>query len=472
MKKNRLSKYILLLIDLFLCFISLPLSILFLYWITNDIQRYLPSEQIYQRLMIHFILTFLCVLWFWFRLRHYTYRKPFWFELKEIIRTLCIIAIFELAIIAFSKLYFSRYIWVVTWSFALLLVPLGRVLSKKLLIGLGLYIKSTVIIGGGRNALDTYYALVNEPYLGLKVKCFIANNPSEYIARLGIPIIRDNHKGLWESETEKSDQFIIALEDDESSERNYWIRVLSKKLYRFVSIVPSLRGLPLYSTDMAFIFSYDVMLLRINNNLAKRSSKFIKRSLDIIFSLFLIIILSPVLIYIYYKIHKDGGNVIYKHYRIGQNNRLFKCFKFRSMIVNADQYLSELLKSDQKIKIEWEKNFKLKDDPRVTNIGKFLRRTSLDELPQLFNVLMGQMSLVGPRPIIPEEFVRYQDDLDYYFMVKPGMTGLWQISGRSDIDYDARVYFDSWYVKNWSLWNDIIILCKTIKVVWTRKGAY
>lgn len=114
----------------------------------------------------------------------------------------------------------------------------------------------------------------------------------------------------------------------------------------------------------------------------------------------------------------------------------------------------------------------MKNDPRITNIGKFLRKTSLDELPQLFNVLIGQMSLVGPRPIVSQELKYYKEDVDYYLMAKPGMTGLWQVSGRNNVDYDTRVYFDAWYVKNWSLWNDFAILCRTPKVVLERNGAY
>ena len=140
--------------------------------------------------------------------------------------------------------------------------------------------------------------------------------------------------------------------------------------------------------------------------------------------------------------------------------------------MNSQEVLQKLLDSDPAAREEWERDFKLKNDPRITPVGRFIRKTSLDELPQLFNVLKGQMSLVGPRPIISEELPRYDENVDYYLMAKPGMTGLWQVSGRNDVDYDTRVYFDSWYVKNWSLWNDIAILFKTVKVVLHRDGAY
>ncbi|MGY4676027.1 undecaprenyl-phosphate galactose phosphotransferase WbaP [Ursidibacter arcticus] len=472
MNNQLLCKYILAISDLFLCLLSLPISILILDGVTGDLNRYLPEDQLFERGLLHLSLSIVCIIWYWIRLRHYTYRKPFWFELKEILRTLIIISIVDLACLAFSKLYFSRYLWVITWGIALTIVPLGRILLKKLLIKLGLYLKNTVIIGGGSNALDAYKALSSETYLGFKIKYFIADSPIDEITKLGIPIIKETRQSTWELVTNKSDQFILALEDEQNIQRDGWLRTLSKKFYRSVSVIPTLRGLPLYSTDMSFIFSYDVILLRINNNLAKRSSRLIKRTMDIFCSLLLILLLSPLLIYIYYRVSQDGGNVIYKHTRIGKNGKPFECFKFRSMVINSDKVLSELLKNSPETKIEWEKDFKLKNDPRITSIGRLLRKTSLDELPQLFNVLIGQMSLVGPRPIVEEELSRYKDDVDYYLMAKPGMTGLWQISGRNNIDYDTRVYFDSWYVKNWSLWNDIAILCKTFKVVWKKNGAY
>lgn len=134
--------------------------------------------------------------------------------------------------------------------------------------------------------------------------------------------------------------------------------------------------------------------------------------------------------------------------------------------------LAELLENDPVAKAEWERDFKLKNDPRITKSGAFLRKTSLDELPQIFNVLKGEMSLVGPRPVIEEELERYGEYVNDYLMVKPGITGMWQVSGRSDIDYKERVLLDSWYVRNWSVWIDIVMLVKTLKVVLLRKGAY
>lgn len=474
MFKNRLdSKFILALGDAFLFTLSFLFGLAVIYFSVDNLNDYLPRNELQDRIVIHLVLNAIGIFWFWIRLRHYTYRKPFWFELKEILRTLFILAIIELSIVAFSKLYLSRYLWLSVWGSTLILLPLGRVLLKKWLIKTRCYLKKTIIIGGGENAIDAYYALKSEPYLGLEVKLFLSSHPSEKLAELGVPILKDiSDDGIWSLVSNPYDQFIIALEESESTERDYWLRYLSKHQYRSVSVIPSLRGLPLYGTDMSFLFSYDVMLLRINNNLAKRSSRVIKRATDILLSLIALILLSPLFLFLYIKIKRDGGKVIYGHPRIGQNGKLFSCLKFRTMVEDADQVLQNLLENDSLAKQEWEKDFKLKNDPRITAIGHQLRRSSLDELPQLWNVLKGEMSLVGPRPIVAEELMRYDDDIDYYFMAKPGMTGLWQVSGRNDVDYTKRVYFDSWYVKNWSLWNDLVILCKTVSVVIKRAGAY
>lgn len=185
------------------------------------------------------------------------------------------------------------------------------------------------------------------------------------------------------------------------------------------------------------------------------------------------ICVSPLLVYIAYRIKKeDPGPVIFKHMRVGKNGKQFPCYKFRSMCVDAKQMLEKHLKENPEALIEWERDFKLKNDPRVTPIGEFLRRTSLDELPQIFNVLKGEMSLVGPRPIVKEEVPRYGKHIKKYYSVKPGITGLWQVSGRSDISYPERVALDVEYVVNRNLFKDIKILIKTFDVVFRKKGAY
>ncbi|PWW11548.1 undecaprenyl-phosphate galactose phosphotransferase [Mangrovibacter plantisponsor] len=475
--ENFLNKYNPFLCKLFLAAsdfiffnLALLLSIGCVYWIFNDIYRFIPDTQIEIRILTHAFMGFICVAWFWIRLRHYSYRKPFWFELKEIVRTIVIFAIFDLAVVAFSKWQFSRYIWVFCWSFAVLLIPLFRSLTKHLLNKLGIWKKKTIILGCGKNASEAYFALQSEEMLGFDVVAFFDQEALEDTLH-GLPVEKDPGV-LWEVKKTGDIHFIVAYEMENSDKTLEWIRELSKHHCRSVTVIPSLRGLPLYNTDMSFIFSHEVMLLRIHNNLAKRTSRFMKRTFDIVCSLLIICLASPLLAYLWFAVKRDGGPAIYGHMRVGRHGRLFPCYKFRSMVMNSQEVLENLLANDPEAKAEWDRDFKLKNDPRITKVGHFIRKTSLDELPQLFNVLKGEMSLVGPRPIISEELERYDQDVDYYLMAKPGMTGLWQVSGRNDVDYDTRVYFDSWYVKNWSLWNDIAILFKTVKVVLHRDGAY
>lgn len=421
----------------------------------------------------HVFLGICCVGWYSIRLRHYFYRKTFWFELKEILRTLIIFAVIEIAVMAFANWYFSRYVWGFTWLLVLVLVPALRMLTKKSLDLMGLWKRDTVIIGDNNNAIEAWRAISSENNLGFKVVSFISSKYEDDSNKLisDVPVIEVKPSDLT-SKFDKRTQFIIALESNEGNLRNDWLRVFMINGYRYVSVIPTLRGMPLDSTDMSFIFSHEVMIFRVHQNLAKLSSRVIKRLFDVIGALAIITISSPLLIYIAYKVKKDNGPAIYGHGRIGKGGKSFKCLKFRSMVTNSKEVLDELLNSSPEAKSEWDATFKLKDDPRITGIGKFLRKTSLDELPQLFNVLKGEMSLVGPRPIITAELERYSDEVDYYLLSKPGMTGLWQVSGRSDVDYETRVYLDAWYVKNWSMWNDIAILFKTISVVLRKDGAY
>lgn len=185
-----------------------------------------------------------------------------------------------------------------------------------------------------------------------------------------------------------------------------------------------------------------------------------------------LIALSPVFMLLAWQVRKDGGPAFYAQTRVGYQGRQFRCWKFRSMVVGADQILKDLLARDPVAKAEWDRDFKLKNDPRITKIGHFLRRTSLDELPQLWNVLRGEMSLVGPRPVTEKETIFYGEHLADYQSVKPGMTGLWQVSGRNDTTYAERVKLDSDYVRTRSFVGDIVIIAKTVSVMLTRRGAY
>lgn len=206
--------------------------------------------------------------------------------------------------------------------------------------------------------------------------------------------------------------------------------------------------------------------------LKEPARRFSKRGLDILGASCLLALLSPLLLVITLLILKDGKQVLFGHRRIGAGGRQFKCWKFRSMVPNAEQVLHDVLARDPVARAEWEKDFKLRNDPRITAIGKFLRSTSLDELPQLINVLMGEMSLVGPRPIVADEIVRYGAAFHDYTRCRPGITGIWQVSGRNDTGYRQRVHFDQQYARHSTFGGDIAILLRTPVAVLRRSGAY
>ncbi|AEA60668.1 sugar transferase [Burkholderia gladioli] len=209
--------------------------------------------------------------------------------------------------------------------------------------------------------------------------------------------------------------------------------------------------------------------MRLATHLARRT---FKRGFDTALVIPMLVALSPLFLILALLVRRDGGPAIYGHLRVGRDGRAFRCLKFRTMVTNSDAVLRELLACDPQARAEWERDFKLKHDVRVTRVGHFLRSTSLDELPQLWNVLRGEMSLVGPRPIVEKELERYGLEARYYLMAKPGITGLWQVSGRSDVDYARRVSLDVSYVKQWTPMLDFGILLRTVGVVMRREGAY
>ena len=197
----------------------------------------------------------------------------------------------------------------------------------------------------------------------------------------------------------------------------------------------------------------------------------VKSVFDLVAALIILVLTSPLLILIAFLVSLDGGMFIFGHRRVGRGGREFRCLKFRTMQVDADAILAKALADDPAAAAEWAANHKLRNDPRVTRIGRFLRVTSLDELPQLLNVIRGEMSLVGPRPIVQAEVARYGRDINSYIKVKPGLTGLWQVSGRSDTSYRERIQYDVEYVRTWSLWRDLVILLRTVQVIAMRKGS-
>ncbi|MEB3830458.1 sugar transferase [Phormidium sp. CCY1219] len=204
-------------------------------------------------------------------------------------------------------------------------------------------------------------------------------------------------------------------------------------------------------------------------------AEFVKRLFDVLFSLCVLILFSPVYVILGLLIYiSSPGPIFYLQERVGKNHKKFGCIKFRTMVQNADEILLDLMETSPNLREEFEDSFKLKHDPRITWIGHFLRITSLDEFPQFWNVLRGEMSVVGPRPLVVEELPKYGRHIDKVLTIKPGITGLWQVSGRNDIPYHRRIQIDVYYVNFQNFWMDMWIILKTLKVVLFPKdnGAY
>ena len=198
-----------------------------------------------------------------------------------------------------------------------------------------------------------------------------------------------------------------------------------------------------------------------------------KRSFDILVALAALVLLSPIFVLIMALVkYSDGGSVFYGHRRIGYNGSTFRCLKFRTMAENGDAILQKYLEQNPAAYEEWRSTRKLQYDPRVTIVGTVLRKLSLDELPQLINIIRGEMSLVGPRPVVEDELELYEAAAVYYLQTRPGLTGLWQVSGRNDVSYETRVAFDTHYVRNWSLASDLVIVARTIPAVCLSRGSY
>ncbi|MDR3412235.1 MAG: undecaprenyl-phosphate galactose phosphotransferase WbaP [Formivibrio sp.] len=431
-----------------------------------------------QQALAFLFLTLLTVSTFWWR-GHYSLRLPFWDELLEILKSLVLASLLNGMVVLFAKWPISRFLWPVSWGLALMLLPLLRSNMKAQLLKWGQWQLPTVIIGGGQNAVDAWQAMQSEPLLGFDVRNFIAVNglgPAqlEVAADRTLPVVRLAAGELlpW-LESQNHPHVTIAVNEDELRTLQVEIELLSLH-YKDLHVIPPLAGLPLFGVIANHFFSHEVLMLRVRNNLATPSLMVLKRIFDFFGACCGLLLLSPLFAYVGWQIKRQGGpgGVFFGHVRVGMNGKLFKCWKFRTMVHNSKEVLEQLLASSAEARAEWDKDFKLKNDPRITPIGAFLRKTSLDEIPQLWNVLKGEMSLVGPRPIIEAELERYAERVDFYLEARPGLTGLWQVSGRNETTYAERVALDAWYVKNWNLWYDIAILCKTVRTVLTGKGAY
>src|SRR5258706_7183664 len=362
----------------------------------------------------------------------------------------------------------SRLLLLFVWTMTILVLCLGRLIvsaSMGLLYRLGIGETRLLVVGSGRLGKMIMQNIAASPDLGYSIVGFLSDMsepPSDFGRFKMLGTLNDLDLVIRSMQV---DEVIIALPSNLHEQSIRSVR-LCERLGASFKLVPDLYELSLSRIDMEAIEG--IPLIGIKQVSLNTIQRLITRAVDIIVSLFLMIVGSPLWLCIALAIRINSpGEIIYKQKRIGLNGRPFQFYKFRSMYENADQMLAEL----------WAKNeaqgpiFKMKEDPRVTPIGKFLRHTSLDEFPQLINVLKGEMSLVGPRPPLPSEVAQYDEWQKGRLAIKPGLTGLWQVRGRSNLSFDEGVLMDLYYIENWSLRLYFQILFRTIPAVIFRLGA-
>ena len=365
---------------------------------------------------------------------------------------------------------YSRGVFALAWFFSIVLVPLNRAILRHLCAKKYWWGVPVIILGAGETGKAIVRILKEQPGLGLKPVAILDDDSNKLGSICGVPIMG----GIDEAPSlarEMGIRYAVIAMPGVPRERLLSILESHTRVFTRIILIPDLFGfssLWVNARDLGGLLG-----LEVRQNLLLPIPRMLKRAVDISASLFGGLLTLPILLLIAALVKLDSpGPILYGHTRIGQGGKRFKAWKFRSMVKDADKVLGEYLNNRPELKAEWEANQKLKDDPRVTRVGRWLRKLSLDELPQLWNVLKGEMSLVGPRPVVREELARYGKRGVLYLKVKPGMTGLWQVSGRSDTSYAERVEMDAYYVRNWSIWLDLYILARTVWVVLFGRGAF
>jgi Undecaprenyl-phosphate galactose phosphotransferase WbaP len=324
-----------------------------------------------------------------------------------------------------------------------------------------------VLFGGGTVALSVLRRLMSQPHLGLRPVAVVADRIADKEME-GIPVFKSEY--LRQIASSGVRHAIVAAPELSQSE-------FAEVIERGGDAFPHLILIP--NTDFIWkVGSYTrdlmgILGIQVRNNLLDRGSQIAKRTIDLASSTLLMLFLLPLMAIILILIVMESGfPVFYFQKRLGHGGRTFHMWKFRTMVQNSAALLDHCLASNSELRKEWVECQKLRNDPRITQVGRLLRKTSLDELPQLWNVIKGEMSLVGPRPIVYAEMAKYQAAYSVYVKTTPGLTGLWQVSGRNRTTYAERVAYDTYYVRNWSVWMDIYLLAKTVSAVLTGDGAY
>ncbi|MDD2585665.1 MAG: undecaprenyl-phosphate galactose phosphotransferase WbaP [Syntrophomonadaceae bacterium] len=410
----------------------------------------------------------------------YTKRLPFWREIKRMLGAVSLAFILVLAAVSLAKLggEVSRTVLVGAYIITLFILPLSRYLGKTILAKAGIWKESLIIMGTGKTGQIVAEALANDKYLGYTIAGFVSDDTQRKKRSLKLngnkyPVLGRFTETPSILNTTGIRRVVVAAPELPGHE----LVALTNQLQpytRSILVVPDLFGIPGISGEVDYFFDEQIIAFRTRNNLASRANIVTKRLFDLFIGFIMLIPAAPLMLILALIIKLDSpGPAVFSGNRIGKGAKQFKCYKFRTMYQENDKILEEYLEKNPKAREEWETYAKLREyDPRVTNSGKWMRKFSLDELPQLLNVMKGDMSLVGARPYLPREKEQMGVYADTILLGNPGITGLWQVSGRNEIDFDGRLRLEAWYVRNWSLWLDISLLFRTVGVVLGKKGAY
>lgn len=409
----------------------------------------------------------------------YDRRMVFWEEAGRMLKACLLSGAVILAILTLSKTgtQYSRLLLVIYVMLTLIILPIVRLGTKWLLALIGLWRRWAVVIGCGETARDAALGLDRETHLGYRVVGFVDERGKQTNKNIRVngttyPVFDSLETAASRVPGGRIDLAVLA-ESEPGQDRMTRVRELQQQ-FSAVMVAPDMAGIPLLNTHPLRLFREQRLLLDIQNNLANPMNRILKWSLDMVLTLVTAPIWLPIILFMGFLVKLTSrGPVFFVQERLGKSGRIFRLLKFRTMYVDADRILADYFEAEPERKAEWETYRKLRGrDPRVTGVGRFLRRTSLDELPQLFNVLTGQMSLVGPRPYMPEEKRSMSDSTAIILAARPGLTGLWQTSGRNRLTFQDRINLDRWYVMNWRLWLDVEILVKTFRSVLRRDGAF
>ncbi len=357
---------------------------------------------------------------------------------------------------------YSRIILIVAWSVSVVAVPVVRGFMRRRLCRKEWWGTPVFFLSKKEHVGQVWQELLEHPERGLRPVGHIDMEEATYIWKKNILDAQNTHVSpmfIWISDQGKNVNESKQFEE---------VALLCK---RVLVVAPQSQTLKKFWLAPRILGNTTAFMVKQNLTDVRRLR--VKRFMDICISSVALVLLSPLFLFLVAWIRTNStGPAFYSQKRIGQGGQPIRIFKFRSMVQNADEVLNQYLEDNEEYREEWKKDQKLRHDPRITKVGHFLRKTSLDELPQLFNVLMGSMTLVGPRPIVEDEIERYGDVYLEYQEVKPGITGLWQVSGRNNTTYEQRVSYDRYYVTNWSVWMDLWILMRTIPVALRGEGAY